>query len=729
MTVPWSPTPSPGPRGSRAGGRPGRWRRAAAPLLWAAALLVPLAPAASAAAPVPGPDPVGVTRAPVDGRGPRALTFPVNETFDSSTNLGTTSGNASYPGGGWLRLTSASTAQAGTWKTKDSFSSSLGILAEFRYATYGGSAIEGKRGDGLSFYLTDGAAADGIGPSGGSLGYACTGPLPTRCTASGVPGAYLGIGLDEFGNFSTDVVGNGGPGNQPNKIVVRGGGSASTGYRYATAVDGPGKTVETGSRDKERTVRVSLLPSGTKMLLSVWSDSGPGTTMTQLITDYDVTGITGQPKLPDTLKVGFSGSTGGATNNHEIDDLKINVPANLTITKSGSPTTVPAGGGPVTYTLTVSNSQANEVTGAAVRDTVPGLTGVTWTCRAGTGGTCGRASGSGNALDTTADFKRGGSVVYTITGTAPAQPVTLTNTATVTAPADRTDTNPADNSATAPDTVVTARADVAALKEGVGSGPVAPGQEFDYKITARNLGPSHTTSVKVADTLPAPLRFVSSPDGCTASGQQLSCPVRAALNAGADASWTVRVRLDAAYEGDGSDLGNVATVQHAVTDPQPANNTSAAAAPPGGVAAPRADLSLTKAAESRSPVAPGETFTYTVTVRNAGPSVARRVSVTDPLPTSLAFVSSAGGCSAVGRDVTCAAEATLAPGGVRSWTFTVRLDPAYSGDGTTLRNTATARSDTADPNPLDNQGSDGAPGGRVRAPSADIELAKRAVAG
>ncbi|MFI5866322.1 hypothetical protein [Streptomyces sp. NPDC051546] len=706
--------------------RRARWRRAAAALLCTAALVLPAAFAtpgtAAPADPAAGGDSAGGPR-------PRALAFPVNETFDSSTNLGGTSGNASYPdGGGWLRLTSASSGQAGTWKLKDSFPSSLGILAEFSYAGYGGTAFEGKRGDGLSFYLADGAAADGVGPSGGSLGYACTGAADL-CAVAGVPGAYLGIGLDEFGNFSSSAVGNGGPGAQPNKIVVRGGGSGRTGYRFATSADGPGKTVETGSRAKERTVRVSLLPSGTKMLLSVWSDSGPDTAMTKLVTDLDVTGITGQPKLPATLKVGFSGSTGGATNVHEIDALRINVPADLTIAKTGSPASVPAGGGPVTYTLAVSNSQANEVTGAAVRDTVPGLTDVTWTCRAGTGGTCGQASGSGNVLNTTADFLRGGSVTYTVTGTAPAQPVTLSNTATVTAPADRTDTNPADNSSTAPATVVTARADVAAEKEGVGSGPVVPGQEFAYRITARNLGPSHTSAVRISDTLPTPLRFVSSADGCTASGQQLSCPVRDQLNAGSSASWTLRVRLDPAYQGDGSDLGNVASVRHALPDPQPANDSSAAAAPPGGVAAAQADLSLVKTVETRSPVAPGETFAYTVTVRNGGPSVARKVTVADPLPAALAFVSSAGGCTAVGRDVTCGTAATLDPGAERSWTFTVRLDPAYTGDGTGLRNTATARADTADPNPLDNSGSAGVPGGRVRAPTADIELAKRATAG
>ncbi|CAM5607345.1 hypothetical protein SAVIM338S_05545 [Streptomyces avidinii] len=583
--------------------RSARWRRtAAASLLFSAALVLPALPPAAATAKAPATVATATTAGhaagdPAGGPRPRALAFPVNETFDSSTNLGTTSGSASYPGSSWLRLTSAGTNQAGTWKMKDSFPSSLGFLAEFSYATYGGTAFEGKRGDGLSFYLADGSASDAVGPAGGSLGYACTGPVASRCTTSGVPGAYLGIGLDEFGNFSSNTVGNGGPGGQPNKIVVRGGGNGSTGYRYATAADGPGSTVETGSRAKLRTVRVSLLPSGTKMLLSVWSDSGPDTTMTRLITDHDVTGITGQPTLPATLKVGFSASTGGATNTHEIDDLQINVPADLTIAKTGSPASVPAGGGPVTYTLTVSNSQANEVTGAVVRDTVPGLTDVTWTCRPGTGGTCGRASGSGSVLDTTADFKRGGSVTYTVTGTAPAQPATLANTATVTAPADRQDTNPADNSATAADTVVTARADVAAEKEGVGAGPVAPGQEFEYRITARNLGPSHTSAVQVSDTLPGPLRFVSSPDGCTASGQQLSCPARAQLNAGTSTSWTLRVRLDPAYQGDGSDLGNVAAVRHAVADPRPANDTSAAAAPPGGVAAAAADLSLAKAAE------------------------------------------------------------------------------------------------------------------------------------
>ncbi|MCH0558142.1 hypothetical protein [Streptomyces sp. MUM 16J] len=696
-----------------------RWRRIVRAVLCTVVLTVP--PPAFAAA--------------TDGGGravsdlPRALTFPVHETFDRSSNSGSTVGSAAVTGDGWMRLTSAASGQAGTWKMNDSFPSSLGVIVEFTYATYGGTAFDGKRGDGLSFYLTDGTAANGVGAPGGGLGYACAKRYFTCSSPYGVPGAYLGIGFDEYGNFSSADVGNGGPGNQPNKIVVRGGGNRSSGYRYATAVGGPDGTVETGSRAEFRTVRIALLPSGGRMKLSLWSDAGPGTAMTKLISDYDVSTIGSQPSLPSTLKVGFAGSTGGATNIHEVGDLKINVPVDLAVTKAVSPSTVPAAGGPVTYTITVSNDHTNDVSGAIVRDDVPGLTEVTWTCRAGDGGSCGQASGSGNTLHTTADLKKGGSVTYTITGTAPAQPTTLRNTATVQPPADRTDIHPDDNTATSPDTTVTARADVAAEKEGLGTGPVTPGEEFDYRITAVNHGPSDTTSVDTVDTLPDPLTFVASPDGCTAAAHQITCPARAALAAGGQTSWTFRVRLDPAYTGDGTDLLNTATVRHAVADPVPENNDSAAAAPPGGVRAPRADLATVKSTKAARPVAPGETYGYTVTVTNRGPSVAHQITLSDPLVPALDFVSSADGCAEEDRTVGCGPVGELAPGQSVTWHFTVRLDPAYSGDGSDIRNTATAQADTEDPDPRNNMGTAGPPGGSVRPARADVELDKRATAG
>ncbi|MFF8959048.1 hypothetical protein [Streptomyces sp. NPDC014894] len=654
---------------------------------------------------------------------PRALSFPVHEPFDGPTgNLGTLTGTASYQSGGWLRLTSAAGGQAGGWEMNDSFSTSLGIVAEFTYATYGGTAFDGKRGDGLAFFLANGAAANGTGAPGGSLGYACGGGPP--CNRAGVPGAFLGIGIDEFGNFSSNQVGNGGPGTQANRIVLRGGGSGNTGYRFGTSVNGPGGTVETQGRGDYRAVRVTVVPRAGRLLVSIWSDTGPGTPMNQVVTDYDVTAIANQPALPATLKVGFSGGTGGATNIHEIGDLKINVPADLSVTKTGSPASVPAGGGPVTYTVKVSNSDANDVMGAYVRDAVPGLTGTTWTCTATVGSACGQASGSGNTLNTTVDLLRGGSATYTITGTAPAQPTTLSNTVTVYAPADRSDTDTANNTATAT-TSVTARADVAALKSGVGTGPVTPGQTFDYRLTAQNNGPSDTVNVRMTDTLPAGLVFVSSPDGCTASGQTVTCPTAAALPANQALSWVFRVRLDPNYTGDGSDLRNVATVVHGVSDPVQANNTSAAALPPGGVTRPAADLRTVKQTTAGAPVSPGQTFDYRVTVTNGGPSTARRARITDDLPSALAFVSSPDGCTAAGQRVSCGPVATLAVGASATWTFRVRLDAAYEGDGTTLRNTAVAVSDTDDPDQGNNSGTSGPPGGRVTRPTADLVLTKR----
>ncbi|WP_258044571.1 hypothetical protein [Streptomyces sp. SM11] len=591
--------------GTRRHGRTARFPRILAALCTVALTAITLGAAAPGQSLAPGPPgpPVFADSAQAELRMADA-TFPVHEPFDSSSGIGTTSGNATYVKDGWLRLTSTSTSQAGSWRMNDSFSSGLGFLAEFSYASWGGRAYNGKRGDGLAFFLANGTAANGVGQFGGALGYSCSRStsswLTNACRDNGLPGAYLGLGFDEFGNFSDKLVGNGGPGTAPNRVVVRGGGNGTTGYRYATSAAGPGGTVETASQGDYRTVRVLLLPTGDKVLLSVWSDTGPGTATQKLITDFDVTAITDQPSLPSTLRIGFSASTGGATNNHDIGDLKVNAPVNLSISKTGAPTSVPAGSGKVTYTVKVGNDATNGVTGARVRDAVPGLTGVTWTCTAAAGSSCGTATGSG-PLDTTVNLARSGSATYTVTGTAPPSPTTLTNTATVTAPDDRLDLDPADNSASTTTTVTEGPADIAAEKQAAGEGPVAPGETFRYTLTAVNKGPADATDVSVEDTLPAKLIFLASPNGCTArSGQTITCPKRSALAVGRSTSWTIEVRLDPGYEGNGSDVRNTVTATARQSDPVPGNNTSAAVGPPGGVTGAKADLTLFKKAEAGS---------------------------------------------------------------------------------------------------------------------------------
>ena len=404
-----------------------------------------VAPLATA---VPGPDAPARPEARSQAtRQAAPVAFPYLNDFKASTSDTVLTGNAKYDDkdpDGWLRLTTTDKDQSGSWQMNRDFSTNLGVVAEFTYATYGGNnhcpwigSCNGF-GDGLTMYLADGTAPNGVGNSGGALGYV------------GVPGAFLGVGFDEYGNFSNEY---GGPGKKPDNIVLRGGGTKVdgklTGYTYATGVKGPGDTVMTKDGRKQfRTARVSVVPKDGKLLVSVSSNTGPGTPMQQMIDSFNISTVANQPALPETLKLGFSAGTGGATNNHEIGDLKVALPVDLSLTKTAPATA--EGGKKLTYTLTVKNDESNDVAGARIKDTVPAaLTNVTWNCEASAGSSCGAATGSGNALDTTADLKRGGTATYTLTTDTPLQPQVVTNSATVTAPTALVDIDESNNAAKA----------------------------------------------------------------------------------------------------------------------------------------------------------------------------------------------------------------------------------------------------------------------------------------
>jgi len=107
-------------------------------------------------------------------------------------------------------------------------------------------------------------------------------------------------------------------------------------------------------------------------------------------------------------------------------------------------------------------------------------------------------------------------------------------------------------------------------------------------------------------------------------------------------------------------------------------------------AAENADLALTKT-DSADPIAVGSTFSYTLTVTNNGPQAASSVTLTDPLPAAVSFVSvSPSACAAALGTVTCNF-GTLASSASASATVNVRADTA-----TTLTNIATVSSTTPD---------------------------------
>ncbi|WP_267222900.1 PilC/PilY family type IV pilus protein [Dyella silvae] len=103
---------------------------------------------------------------------------------------------------GALRLTPGMNNQTGAILSNFTFNPSQGLQVTFTTYTYGGdSGGTAKNGaDGISFLLTDGtfAVPSVAGGLGGSMGYSCSNG---NSTYEGLANAYLGLGVDEFGNF------------------------------------------------------------------------------------------------------------------------------------------------------------------------------------------------------------------------------------------------------------------------------------------------------------------------------------------------------------------------------------------------------------------------------------------------------------------------------------------------------------------------------------------------
>ncbi|PZR52719.1 hypothetical protein DNL40_10100, partial [Xylanimonas oleitrophica] len=302
----------------------------------------------------------------------------------------------------------------------------------------------------------------------------------------------------------------------------------------------------------------------------------------------------------------------------------------------------------------------------------------------------------------------------------------VVNTATVTSPVTDPDLGNNTDEATVP--AGQPLADLAITKAPASEEPVVPGETFDYLLTVTNAGPAAAAGVVVTDTLPAELAFVSS-EQCTGTagegGGTVTCGPLAGLAVGAGVTYTLTVRLDPGYLGDGSDVVNTATVDADTEDLDRSDNTATAGLPGGTVAAASADVSLTKEFPLDGPVAPGQEVPMVLTVSNAGPSDAQGVTVTDPLPAQLAFLASED-CEApagqYGATLTCTVGTVGAAASV-TLSVTVLLDPGYTGTGEDVVNVATAAAATPDPVPGNNEAT-ATLTGAVGEPVADLAIVK-----
>ena len=263
---------------------------------------------------------------------------------------------------------------------------------------------------------------------------------------------------------------------------------------------------------------------------------------------------------------------------------------------------------------------------------------------------------------------------------------TVTNTASVT-DSDQPDPDLTDNTATVTLTTETI-ADLAITKTL--TGPAIPGLATTYTIVVTNIGPSPVTAASVSDVFPAALLSptwtctADAGSSCAAASGTGNLATTVTLEAGDRATFTVTGVIAANAIGT---LVNTATVTApaGAVDEDSTNNTATSSVS----LTPSADLQITKAGPATAVA--GTNVVYTITVTNAGPSDAASVTLTDPTPLGLTFVSNAGDCTTA---FPCAL-GTVAAGATRTITATFAIPSGYTTPDP-IANTATVSSPTPD---------------------------------
>ncbi|MGH2635138.1 MAG: COG1361 S-layer family protein [Actinomycetota bacterium] len=324
----------------------------------------------------------------------------------------------------------------------------------------------------------------------------------------------------------------------------------------------------------------------------------------------------------------------------------------LTSSKSG-PATV-AQGGTVNYTISVSNTGTTAVTDVRVFDQIDAnLTNISASASQGS------CAIQGNLVRCDiGTIAAGGGASVSISATAPTGVCpTLSNTAEV----KRGFTSAGTTNTVVTDVTGCTTPDVSFSKSGPAT--VAQGGTVTYTISVSNTGNGPSLPITVTDSVDAAFTNVqasTSQGNCSVNGNNVSCSI-GVLAAGGSATVTITAT---APTGTCPDLSNAAQVQQGNQAPQSTNTVTTT------VTGCAPDVSITKSASAIT-VAPGGSFTYSVTVTNNGAAPAQSVVVTDTVPAGLTIGNVTGpNCSVNGQTVTCNV-GTLAAGASATITISV----------------------------------------------------------
>ncbi len=417
-------------------------------------------------------------------------------------------------------------------------------------------------------------------------------------------------------------------------------------------------------------------------------------------------------------------------NNSAVANYSVEARADVTVTKTASPSPVAAGQN-LTYVITARNlanglSAAGAVT---ITDTLP--MNVTYVSASPSSGSCGTAPAAGsttapgnNSLVCNLGTIANGSqqtVTVVVRPNLATRATTLQNDVSVATSTTETDTT--NNSATVLTPVQPPVVDLLINKDDTVD-PVPVGNTTEYLLIVTNLGPSAAENVVVTDTMPANRisyqSHVVPADGTCATvpavgslGGTLQCsfPVLAAGE-----TRTIRVTGLGVAKGVTTNNATVASDETALGfEPNTANNDANETT----TVRTRADVEVASKVATPATVNLRDPFSYLVTIRNnagAGLSEADEVVVTDTLPAGMELTGTPtlSVVSGTASTTTCTGAAaatsfncslgTLSSGGVVEITVPVRVT-AVTANPQTLTNTASVATSSFDTVPANNSNS------------------------
>ncbi|MFE2408521.1 hypothetical protein ACFXDE_09275 [Kitasatospora sp. NPDC059408] len=232
-----------------------------------------------------------------------------------------------------------------------------------------------------------------------------------------------------------------------------------------------------------------------------------------------------------------------------------------------------------------------------------------------------------------------------------------------------------------------------------------PGQALTYTVVVSNAGPAPAVNAAVRDALPSALSAftwtcsAASGNSCGDASGTGSIDTTATIAVGGRVTYTVTGTVPSSTTGT---LSNTATVTRpsATTDANCGPTCSSTADTPGRVTT---GLSVTKTPD-KNPYVPGQPLTYTVVVKNDGPSDAVGTSVKDKLPNAIqafTWTCKASGGSSCGSTPSGTGDidttVDIPAGGQVTYTLTGTV-PSDANGSLDNRATVTPPSGATDPN-------------------------------